>query len=89
MQLYDFPADSEETNLFKDELTDQKVHKHLSDEHDEITEADIANIRTDALFLGEQPTEAAAVAEKSDASNELPLKDNSDPEVETPWNILD
>jgi hypothetical protein len=33
--------------MFVDERTRAKIHKHLSDPNDEITEEDIANVNTD------------------------------------------
>lgn len=33
--------------IFTDERTDQKVHKHLEDEDDVITDADLENIKTE------------------------------------------
>lgn len=34
-------------NIFKDQTTFEKVHKHLSDINDEITDQDILNIKTE------------------------------------------
>ena len=40
-ETYSFTRD-----IFDDEVTFQKVHKHLTDEHDMITDDDLENIKT-------------------------------------------
>ena len=77
---------AEKDNLrFKDHRTKQRIHEHLRNQHDHISEEDIRNVKTDF------------VADDSVPSNEttqpaLPLADadkaTQDPGIETTWNIL-
>jgi hypothetical protein len=82
----------EERPRFTDQHTDDRIHEHLNNLHDEITEEDIRNVRTD---IG---VDAAPVAEKEPLiekkEEELPqkeeVKDNTDPDVDTSsWNVLE
>ncbi len=46
--------------IFKDEVTDAKVQKHLADENDEITIQDISNIKTEMSPAGQEDFDRAA-----------------------------
>ena len=53
--------DSKKTHqIFKDEITQAKVNKHLSDEDDEITAQDISNIKTEMSFATQEEFDKAA-----------------------------
>ena len=53
--------DSENTHqIFKDEVTNAKVKKHLADEDDEITAQDISNIKTEMSPATEEDFQKAA-----------------------------
>lgn len=49
--------------IFKDEVTDAKVKKHLEDEEDEITAQDISNIKTEMTNATEEDFQKAAKKE--------------------------
>lgn len=75
----------------QDEVTKNKIDKHLSDIHDTISEQDIKNINTST------GTDDDALAKERlhdiDEADEIikdHSKDDDDPEKEapTPWNIL-
>ena len=46
--------------IFKDEVTNAKVKKHLADEADEITAQDISNIKTEMSLASEEDFQKAA-----------------------------
>lgn len=83
---------------FSDENTDLKIHQHLSDKNDQITEQDIENVKTDfeespgenlsqttpAAITGNDKDEKGA---DSDVEEEREAENDAHPIV-TPWNIL-
>jgi hypothetical protein len=67
------------------ETIEERVHRHLTDIHSEITDADIKNVRIELGIRGEgaenaaeQASEGGQTPERSDNS------ENSDNETETP-----
>lgn len=83
--------------LYKDEVTQKKIHDHLNDENDIITEQDIANINTgiiqenhsELIVLTElQEVSAKDSAEIEEEIEEKVVKDNRESDVDTSWNIL-
>ncbi|MBC7888121.1 MAG: hypothetical protein H7Z13_09530 [Ferruginibacter sp.] len=82
---------------FSDEKTDMKIHRHISDQNDQITDQDIENVRTD---IGVESTESLVqndlkeepVDEKNDAGDTGEEKDKAGEQdanpIITPWNIL-
>ncbi len=58
----EFSADeySFDRKIFTDEKTDRKVHKHLQDEKDEITDEDLENIKTEMTPATEAEEKEAA-----------------------------
>jgi hypothetical protein len=46
--------------IFKDDVTDAKIQKHLADEHDEITAQDISNIKTEMSPATQEDFDKAA-----------------------------
>lgn len=82
-------------DLYIDERTEKKIQEHLTNEHDVITEQDIANAPTGVVEgkelanpedLPEEQQEE--LKEETEMLNEKKVKDNEDPEIETPWNVL-
>ena len=79
------PAEKEKIP-FKDVRTKRRIHEHLSNKNDRISEEDISNVKTDF------------VEEDNITSNDIPVKEkltdveekdtSQDPDIETPWNIL-
>ncbi len=84
--------------LYVDERTQKKIHEHLTNENDVITEQDIANITTgvtkdndieELAELQEQGEgDKTQMTEEEKEAEDKTIKDNEDPEIETPWNIL-
>lgn len=81
--------------LYIDERTEERIQEHLTNEHDVITEEDIANAPTGIVEnkeLQEQPElsdERKEELEEEDKElEEKKVKPNQDPSVETPWNVL-
>ncbi len=62
---------------FSDEITKNKIRKHLTDINDVISEDDIRNIKTD---MGDNKI-SSVKEEKEDGNNSA--------EIETVWNVLD
>jgi len=87
---------SDNTNKFKkfvDEATQDKIHKHLMDINDTISEQDIKNIKTDISSPEPAPDKDYNQASK-DLENQHPAKaedkasDGKD-DMPTSWNVLD
>ena len=86
------------TVVYKDEVTQKKIHEHLNNENDIITEQDIANINTGIIQenhselivltdLQELPPKDSAEIEE-EIEEEKTVKDNRDADVDTSWNVL-
>ncbi len=80
----------------RDEQTAKKVHEHLVNVEDKITDEDIRNVKTDFAdenvneiteVPGEKETEALAKNEEN--PDDKGIKDNTDPGIESAWNILE
>ena len=56
----DLNADRSDREIFTDEKTDDKVHKHLEDKNDVITDADLENIKTEMTPATEEQEKTAA-----------------------------
>ncbi len=80
---------------YKDERTEKKIHEHLSNENDIITEEDIANApvgpvnKEEVNQAEESGQEKETIKEDKDKKEEDTLKDNTDPGIETSWNVLE
>ena len=72
-----YPATQPFPASFTDEITKNKIRKHLTDINDVISEDDIRNIRTD---LGDNKI-SSRKDDKEDGNN------SSD--IETVWNVID
>ena len=85
---------AEKENHFTDEQTVRRIHEHLMNEHDRISEADIKNVKTDYRDTKENGNENISLPETDEVMTDetkddnTTIKDNSDPDIETPWNIL-
>ncbi|MEJ7610875.1 MAG: hypothetical protein WKF88_06825 [Ferruginibacter sp.] len=78
---------------FKDEQTDKRVHEILGNESDEVTEQDIRNIRTDVgVKATENASDETAAHLPDGKAEEFPeekkIEDDSDPSIDTSWNVL-
>ncbi len=82
--------------LYIDERTQRKIHEHLNNEDDIITEQDIANVTTGVVMENEIINLVNAVDEIEDGEEENSdkyleekrIKNNEDTDIDTPWNIL-
>ena len=82
----------------RNEATKKKVHQHLVDINDVITEKDIANVSTedsatyDQLDKEEKKTVKKEVRKVTSAVNRKNKKNkedgNNEPDIETSWNVL-
>ena len=80
---------------YKDERTEKKIHEHLNNEKDIITEEDIANAPVGPVTKEEVPAaeipgskeEEKKEGEKKPEDEQV--KDNTDPGIETAWNVLE
>ena len=90
--------DKKSEEVFSDEKTSLKIHQHLSDKNDEISEQDLQNIRTD--FNDDNPPGEEQNASSEETENEKNETDDKEetgenkdtrenPPLITPWNILD
>lgn len=79
---------------FEDERTQARIQEHLNNEHDIITEEDIANIQIGA---GATPADVENIVNReNELMRDVPINnkneeggDNEDPTIETAWNILE
>jgi hypothetical protein len=81
--------------LYKDERTEERIQEHLTNEHDVITEEDIANAPTGIVENKElhereplSENKKDELEEEARLLKEKKVKPNEDPNVETPWNVL-
>jgi len=90
--------DKKSEEVFSDEKTSLKIHQHLSDKNDEISEEDIQNARTDFNEGNPVGAEQNASSEetegyKNKTDDKKETAENNDteekPPLITPWNILD
>ena len=88
------PGDNDDIRShFEDERTQARIHEHLNNEDDIITEQDIANIQVGA---GASETDVEnIVSRENELIQNVPITkekdrdgDSDDPPIETPWNIL-
>ena len=68
-----------------DEITENKVHNHLTDKNDMISDEDIKNIRTD---LAETQTQGLSEEELKKAEEEEQNKKDDDHPYVSSYNIL-
>lgn len=87
-------ADTNKKKIFTDERTRSKIDLHLRDINDEITENDIANIKTDVTMLNSDEDDTVT-NEASDMVNKIKIKDeknhtdgNNSNDVDSSWNVL-
>ena len=78
---------------FKDEQTGKRVHEILEDESDEVSEQDIRNIRTDVGVkqpdtLSDETAAHLPHGKAEDFPDEKKIEDDSDPSIDTSWNVL-
>ena len=83
--------------MYHDEHTQKKIHEHLNNENDVITEQDIANIRIGIVNDNSKDLDSLSQLQENDLNNtgtsteelkDKKIKDNEDPEIDTAWNIL-
>ena len=84
--------DCDDNLVFRDVQTRNKMERHMSDINDRITEEDIRNVKTDV-------TPNVQVNPGEDAEKMPPLHeekgpkakrdDPNDPDIQSPWNIID
>lgn len=77
-------------NRFRDPHTDKRIHEHLSNKEDQISEDDIRSVKVD-IAPGTNGTEPLTLPDDITADEKLrnqAVKDNDDAEIVTPYNIL-
>lgn len=81
---------------YKDERTEKKIHEHLNNEKDVISEEDIANAPAGLVNKDQQAKEPVKLPESKKEEpeeekelEEKKIKDNEDPGIETAWNVLE
>ena len=85
------PSDTEGlpgNDKYKDERTEKKIHEHLNNKDDIITEEDIANAQVGAVKQ-ELATPPETLKEKQNEQEKNKVKDNEEPGIDTYWNILE
>lgn len=80
---------------YRDERTEKKIHEHLSNEKDIITEEDIANAPVGPVNKEEIPAAVLPASGKETTKGEETIaqdekvNENMDPGIETAWNVLE
>ena len=89
------PANEDDKIRYTDQSTDKRIHEHLSNEKDIISEDDIRNVKTDETILipnddNESAEYLESNAEQKPATDDdhYKIKDNES-DIESSWNILD
>ena len=83
------PPTTNKPRRFMDEQTNKRIHEHLTIENDHVSEEDIRNVKTGVDDTGgENPPGVTEKKPGKTAEDEI-IQDNSDTEIETPWNILE
>lgn len=89
------PDHKDTRSLYIDERTQKKIHEHLNNEDDIITEQDIANVTTGVVMENESINLDVAednieeIEENRDKDIEdKKIKSNEEADIDTPWNIL-
>ncbi|MEJ7587792.1 MAG: hypothetical protein WKI04_09565 [Ferruginibacter sp.] len=83
---------TEKNKPFNDDETEKRIHEHLSNEKDVISDKDIENVNTEIGTEGaiEQAIEEEDLPERE--KNKKPGNSNNgddeEPRIETAWNIL-
>ncbi len=67
---------------FPDRLTEKRIHEHLTNKADLISEADIKNVNAGVFGDGSKVAPEQSTGKTSEHKND-------DDDVETPWNILE
>ena len=81
-------SDEQETTPIFDKDTDRRIHEHLSNQNDQISEDDIRNVRT-SMEEGIGPVVPPETPIIPDPKN-TELKDDRDPDVDTAsWGVLE
>ena len=88
---------NESSHRFTDEQTDKRMHEHIMNEKDVISEDDIRNIKTDMGQSDEHQGNETHIAkeqapkfeEENNKKQNEAVKDNDDPDIKTSWNILE
>lgn len=84
---------SAHSRRYVDTQTDKRMHEHMSNQNDEITEQDISNIKTDFDFDNPPLSVETSGDERQESDNEKVLEkkveDNDDSSIDTSWNVLD
>ena len=80
------------TKMKQDLVTQKRIHEHLTDEKDIISDDDIKNVKTD-LSIVHGESNSVDNNSKDETTDEKKLADktitgNTDPGIETSWNIL-
>ena len=84
------PEEDSNPDRYVDEITREKIRKHISDPNDKITEQDIENVNTDIFKRPEE--ELSDEALKEDNSNKPETNEGDDettPKAPSTWNILE
>jgi len=89
----DKSENANEPKKFVDEATQEKIHKHLMDINDTISEQDIKNIKTD-ISSPEQSTDKDSGESYPEESKKIVNEKNESPDKQkddmpTSWNMLD
>ncbi|RYD81519.1 MAG: hypothetical protein EOP53_06165 [Sphingobacteriales bacterium] len=79
---------------YKDERTEKKIHEHLNNEKDIITEEDIANapagpVNKEEAALPASESKKEELKETEEKMGDDKVKDNTDPGIQTSWNVLE
>ena len=84
---------AEKDKPFKDDQTEKRIHEHLTNEKDQISDEDIDNVKTN--IAGETSNGSPQAAEnkspvnkQSETPGSTKKDDGEEPRIETPWNIL-
>jgi hypothetical protein len=79
------PSENTNPDRYVDEITREKIRKHISDPNDKITEQDLENVNTDIFKRPEEELSDEALKEDQSTKPE----DEIAPKAPNTWNILE
>lgn len=83
------PTENNNPDRYVDEITREKIRKHISDPNDKITEQDIENVNTDIFKRPEEELSDEALKGDNADKSESTEDDEITPKAPSTWNILE
>ncbi|MDQ6761565.1 MAG: hypothetical protein M3015_02930 [Bacteroidota bacterium] len=80
-------GDEKNEHVFSDDVTKEKITKHLSDINDTISDEDINNVITD--INSDEHIDNEIEADNKKVADSIILPDEEAPQITTTWDVID